>query len=111
MWKRPELATNNSEETIFAVTDTTRAMGQNDRGPILSLHSGENAEDKAKKASKRLKGGQVSQLQNYRQFRKGDHVNYLTDCVPPRDPHRAERQDHHHQASLEFFQRLWGRKS
>jgi hypothetical protein len=108
MWQRPEQATSDSEEAIFAVTDTTRSMGQNDRGPILSLYSGENAEDKAKKASKRVKGGQVSQLQNYREFRKGDHVNYLTDCEPPRDPHWAERKAGNDDKMLGYFKKLWG---
>jgi hypothetical protein len=63
-----------------------RAMGQNDAGPIISIHTGKKAEEQA---SKKVKGGTAVQLSTHRVWAKSDHVNRLAD-VDHRDTHWRE---------------------
>lgn len=69
-------------EGIYAVVDVSRAMGQDDLGPLVSSHKTEKA---ALKAVREVRHGRVVQSVQGIKRSPGDHISGLCDLV--RDRH------------------------
>jgi hypothetical protein len=69
----------------FAVIDVSRAMGQHDIGPLVSIHTGQKASAQANKAAKKIQHARVLELKPHRDWQVGDHINGRIDVVHQRN--------------------------